>query len=318
MTQPRSIDLHVHYRHPDQVIPPPPAWASEERRRELRRHHEQISSFDRIVEESDAARVDVRVLSLPAASRFTDFDTTPPHLDEIRELNEFLAAGVRQHPGRLLGFATVDAFAGEDGARETRRAVDELGLSGIVLDSAKADVFLGAPETVPTLEEAARLGIPVFVHPTGTSLTPVLAAQAGILGNSFGRGLANGIALLSLIHRGVLDRIPNLRIIFTTLGAGALVIAGTWRAHEALSAADGRWEVYFDTMGFDAANVGFLVNLLGPDRVVLGSDFPHQVDASEERVRATFAKAGLSEDVQARIREGNAAELLQRRLAPVA
>jgi predicted TIM-barrel fold metal-dependent hydrolase len=317
MTQPRSIDIHVHYRHPDQETPPPPAWASEERRREMQRHYEQIASFDRIVEESDAARVDVRVLSLPAASRFADFDASPPHLGEIRELNDYLADGIRQHPGRLLGFATVDGFAGEDGARETRRAVDELGLSGIVLDSAKADVFLGAPETVATLQEAAHLGIPVFVHPTGTSLTPVLAEQAGILGNSFGRGLANGIALLSLVHRGVLDRIPNLRIIFTTLGAGALVIAGTWRAHEALSAGNGRWEVYFDTMGFDAANVGFLVNLLGPDRVVLGSDFPHQVDATQERVQATFDKAGLSDDVQGRIRVSNAERLLQRRLAPV-
>jgi predicted TIM-barrel fold metal-dependent hydrolase len=317
MPEPRSIDIHVHYRHPEQETPPPPAWASEERRREIQHHYEQIASFDRIVEESDAARVDVRVLSLPAASRFADFDSAPPHLREISELNDFLADGIRQHPGRLLGFATVDAFTGEHGARETRRAVEELGLSGIVVDSSKADVFLGAPESVPTLEEAALLGVPVFVHPTGTSLTPVLAEHAGILGNSFGRGLANGTALLTLIHRGVLDRIPNLRIVFTTLGAGALMIAGTWRAHEALSSGNGRWEVYFDTMGFDAANVGFLVSLLGPDRVLLGSDFPHQVDATEERVRATLDKAGLSDDVQALIRSGNAAGLLQRRAAPV-
>lgn len=318
MPESRSIDVHAHYRHPDQEIPAPPAWASEERRRETRHHYEQIASFDRIVEESDAAGVDVRVLSLPAASRFTDFDAAPPHLREIAELNDFLADGIREHPGRLLGFATVDAFTAEDGARETRRAVDELGLSGIVVDSGKADVFLGVPESVPTLEEAARLGVPVFVHPAQTSLNPVLAEHAGILGNSFGRGLANGVALLTLIHRGVLDRVPHLRIIFTTLGAGALMIAGTWRAHDALSAGDGRWEVYFDTMGFDAANVGFLVSLLGPDRVLLGSDFPHQVDATKERALTTFGRAGLSDGEQALIRGGNAAALLQRRAVPVA
>lgn len=311
-----SIDIHAHYRHPDQEVPPPPSWASEERRKEIAGHYEQIASFDRIIEASDAAKVDVRVLSLPAASRFTDFDTTPPHLREISELNDFLADGVRDHPGRLLGFATVDAFSGEDGAGETRRAVERLGLSGIVVDSSKGDVFLGVPETLPTLEEAALLGVPVFVHPTGTSLTPVLAAHAGILGNSYGRGLANGMALLTLIERGVLDRIANLRVVFTTLGAGALIIAGTWRAHQKMARGNSQWQVYVDTMGFDASNISFLVSLLGADRVLLGSDFPHQVDATDERVTTALTKAGVSEADQALIRGGNAASLLRRTTVP--
>lgn len=310
-----SIDIHAHYRQPGQPVPPPPSWYSEERRRRQLRNNEIVQSFDRIIEVSDAAKVDVRVLSLPAASRFADFDTTPPHLAEISKLNDYLAEGVRAHPGRLLGLATVDAFAGEDGAAEVRRAVDELGLSGIVVDSAKADVFLGAPETVPTLQEAAHLGVPVFVHPTGTSLTPGLIEQAGQLGSSYGRGLANGVALLSLIHRGLLDEIPGLRVVFTTLGIGALGIAGTWRARGGLAADDGRWQVYFDTMGFDAQNIAYLVSVLGARRVLLGSDFPYQVDADDERVTAALTGAGLSPEDQALIRGGNAADLLVRRPA---
>jgi aminocarboxymuconate-semialdehyde decarboxylase len=308
-----SIDVHAHFRVPGQPVPPPPPWASEERKRDHVRHHEQISSLDRIVEESAAVGVDVRVLSLPAASRFPDFDTTPPHLAEIVELNDFLADGVREHPGRLLGFGTVDAFAGEDGAREVRRIVEELGLSGIVVDSGKDDVFLGVPQTLPTLQEAALLGAPVFVHPTGTGLNAALAEHAGYLGNSYGRGLANGVALLGLIHRGVLDDIPDLQIIFTTLGIGALGIAGTWRAHTGLTETDGRWQVYFDTMGFDRQNVEFLVSLLGARRVLLGSDFPHQVDATRTRVETAFA--GLSPATQDLVRGGNAATLLARTLA---
>ncbi|MEV0398103.1 amidohydrolase family protein [Polymorphospora rubra] len=311
MTQP-VIDIHAHFRQPDQPAPPPPAWVSDERRRQQLEHADILASFDRIIEVSDAAGVDTRVLSLPAASRFTDFDTVPPQLQAIRDLNDYLAGGVRDHPGRLLGLATVDAFAGEDGAAEVRRAVDELHLSGIVVDSAKADVFLGAPETVPTLEEAARLDVPVFVHPTGTSLTPALIAQAGQLGSSYGRGLANGVALLSLIHRGLLDRIAGLRIVFTTLGIGSLGIAGTWRARGGLAADDGRWQVHFDTMGFDPQNVAYLVSVLGADRVLLGSDFPHQVDATRDRVANALDKAGLSRADQALIRGGNAAALLTR------
>lgn len=315
MSEQKIIDIHAHYRHPDQAPASPPAWVSEERRRDQLHHDVILRSFDRIVEVADEVGVDTRVLSLPAASRFDDFDTAPTRPDEITRLNDYLAGGVRDNPGRLLGLATIDAFDGERAAAETRRSIDELGLSGIVVDSAKADTFLGGPETLPTLQEAAHLGVPVFVHPTGTSLTPKLIAQAGQLGSSYGRGLANGVALLSLIHRGVLDEIDNLRIVFTTLGIGSLGIAGTWRARGGLAADDGRWQVYFDTMGFDAQNVAFLVSVLGPRRVLLGSDFPHQVDATEQRVAAALDGAGLSADDQALVRGGNAAKLLQRQPA---
>ncbi|GAA1760255.1 amidohydrolase family protein [Luedemannella helvata] len=309
-----SIDIHAHYRHPDQEFTPA-AWVSAERRQEQLRNAEILVSFDRIVEVSDEAGVDTRVLSLPAASRFADFDTAPPRLREIAETNDHLAEGVRSHPGRLLGLATIDAYAGDDAAAEVRRSVEELGLSGIVVDSGKNDVFLGAPETVATLQEAALLGVPVFVHPVGTSLTPTLIEQAGQLGSSYGRGLANGVALLSLIHRGLLDSIPNLRIVFTTLGIGSLGIAGTWRARGGLAKEDGRWQVYFDTMGFDAQNVAYLVNVLGAERVLLGSDFPHQVDATTERVAQALDGAGISAGDQALIRGANAADLLVRKPA---
>lgn len=315
MTDQPAIDIHAHYRAPGQQIAPPQPWASAQRRAEQARHNEIISSFSSIVAASDEAGVQTRVLSLPAASRVADWENVPVAVDAIAQTNDYLAGGVRDYPGRILGLATVDAFSGEIGAAETRRGVEELGLSGIVVDSGKGDTFLGAPQTLPTLQEAARLGVPVFVHPVQTTINDALAAHAGQLGNSYGRGLANGVALLGLIHRGVLDDIPNLRIVFTTLGIGALGIAGTWRAHGPLLAGDGRWQVYFDTMGFDAPNVAYLVSVLGADRVLLGSDFPHQVDATTERVAAALDGAGLSEHDQALIRGGNAQRLLVRQPA---
>jgi predicted TIM-barrel fold metal-dependent hydrolase len=296
------IDIHAHFRQPG--VP----GASDEI----------LQSWPRLVEVSDAAGVDTRVFSLPAASRFADYDAVVPAAGDIRALNDYLAEGVRDHPGRILGLATVDAFSGAAAAAETRRAIETLGLSGIVVDSARADVLLGAPETVPTLEEAAHLGVPVFVHPTGTSLTPALLRQAGRLGASYGRGLANGAALLALIHRGLLDGILNLRLVFTTLGIGSLGIAGTWRARGGLAADDGRWQVSFDTMGFDPQNIAYLVSVLGPERVLLGSDFAHQVDATTERVAAALDGAGLDAATQDLIRGGNATRLLRRTPATAA
>lgn len=300
------VDIHAHYRHPDQEPVTPPAWVSPERAADQLRHAQEMSSFAALIEVADAHSVDTRVLSLPAASRFGDYDQVPPPAKEVAATNDYLAEGVRAYPGRIKGLATIDAFAGEEAAEEVHRSIAELGLHGIVVDSARNDVFLGHDATLPALEAAAGLGAPVFVHPAGISLTPALIEQAGQLGSSYGRGLANGTALLALLHRGVLDRFADLTVVFTTLGIGALGIAGTWRRKEWI--ADGR--VLFDTMGFDADNVAHLVRTIGPDNVLLGSDWPHQVDATPERVAQALDGAGLSPADQELVRSGNALRIL--------
>lgn len=304
----RVVDIHCHYRHPDQAPVVPASWVSEQRAADQVRHAAEMSSVERIVEVADAASVDVRVLSLPAASRFDDYDSVVPQAKEVSATNDYLAEAVRRFPDRIQGLATIDAFAGEQAAAEVRRAVEELGLHGIVVDSARAEAFLGHDSTLPALEAAAALGAPVFVHPAGLPITPALIEHAGQLGSSYGRGLANGTALLALVHRGVLERLPDLTVVFTTLGIGALGIAGTWRRKEWVESG----QVLFDTMGFDADNVAHLVRTLGAENVILGSDWPHQVDATPERVRQALTDVGLSEADQELVRSGNAQRILRR------
>ncbi|WP_163317081.1 amidohydrolase family protein, partial [Enterobacter hormaechei] len=90
-------------------------------------------------------------------------------------------------PGRIHGLATVDAYAGESAARELTRAVRELGLRGVFVESAKGDLFIDAPEARPTLQAAAELGIPVFVHPVNPPLSRLLAPY-GPVGTLYARG----------------------------------------------------------------------------------------------------------------------------------
>ncbi len=301
------VDIHAHYRHPDQDRAVPASWVSPERAADQIRHAAEMSSIEAIIEVADAASVDVRVLSLPAASRFADYDTVQPAAKDVAATNDYLAEAVRRYPSRIKGLATIDAFAGAAAAEEVRRSVEDLGLHGIVVDSARADVFLGHDSTLPALEAAADLGAPVFVHPAGISLTPALIEQAGQLGSSYGRGLANGTALLALVHRNILNRFTDLTVVFTTLGIGALGIAGTWRRKEWIDS--GR--VLFDTMGFDADNVAHLVRTLGVENVILGSDWPHQVDATPERVAVALTDVGLSSAEQELVRSGNALRILR-------
>ena len=85
--------------------------------------------------------------------------------DTVTRINDQLAELVSRNPGRLYGLATVDAYSGDDGARELTRAVRELNLRGVFVQAAKNELFLDAAEARPTLATAASLGVPVFVHP---------------------------------------------------------------------------------------------------------------------------------------------------------
>lgn len=73
--------------------------------------------------------------------------------------------GWRRFRATLTDLAVVDPFAGEKAAREAERAIVDLGLSGLVIDSSRGGKFIAGPTVRPTLEVAARDKVPVFVHP---------------------------------------------------------------------------------------------------------------------------------------------------------
>jgi aminocarboxymuconate-semialdehyde decarboxylase len=104
-----------------------------------------------------------RVVNIPA-NLIADADGHVPH-ETIMAMNDELAALVARHPGRIHGLASVDAYDGDRAAREAERAIHELGLRGLFVDCARGDLLIDAPQARPTLEVAAKLGVPVFVHP---------------------------------------------------------------------------------------------------------------------------------------------------------
>src|SRR5690606_24411000 len=128
--------------------------------------------------------------------------TGPVSASEVRRLNEFTAEAVAKDPSLLLGLATIDAYAGDEAAAEAVYAVKELGLHGLFLDAQREGVHPGSPQARPTLQAAAELGVPVFIHPVWSPDDAALSEAAGQAGRSFGRGVTNGLAALALLHAG--------------------------------------------------------------------------------------------------------------------
>src|SRR4029077_13787126 len=117
----------------------------------------------------------------------------PP--DAIARINDQMAELVDKNAGKLYGLATVDAFAGDAGAAELTRAVRELRLRGVFLESAKRDLVLGDKETRPTLAAGAALDVPVFVHPMTDPQLHKRFSRSGPIGMRFARGAINSAAL---------------------------------------------------------------------------------------------------------------------------
>ncbi|WP_086055616.1 amidohydrolase family protein, partial [Protofrankia coriariae] len=262
--------------------------------------------------ESRDAGVDLRALSAPLESLFgPDGDVEPARVNAV---NEYLAERLDPHD-RFLGLATVDAYAGEAGAEQARYAIEELGLHGLVLDSSRYGKFPGSPEAFPALELAARLGVPVFVHPVQSPRAEVLRQAAGWPGNSAGRGLENGVAFLSALHADLPTRLPDLHLVFTALGHGALLYAVDELAEHCRRLGDGSAgaNIYFDTMRFSAPLLAYFGAVLGAERIIIGSDWPIHRDAAQPRIDDTLAAAGFDAREQELIRIGNARRLFQLR-----
>ena len=299
------VDIHTHLW--------PPAWGPGGRFAKPAGSfspeiHRKITTPAALVEEFKAAGVSLAVVTATIESLFGA--EGPVDFAGIAEANDWLAGLVAAEPS-LAAFGVTDVFAGEQGAREAERAIVELGLSGLVIDSARGGKFLAHPSARPTLEVAARHRVPVFVHPVAHPNSEMLIAGAGMLGNSLGRGLMNGVAFLSIIQSPILDDLPNLHLVFATLGLGGIVQAargGIYGRSERQRLP--RPNIYFDTMGADPAIVSTLVGFFGAERVLAGTDWPILPALQAESLAASLAEAGLDDTQQRLVAGGNARRLL--------
>jgi len=233
----------------------------------------------------------------------------------IARINDRLAALAQRHPGRIHALATIDAFSGDAGARELLRAVNDLGLRGAFIESAKGEILLDAPQARPTLQAAADLGIPLFVHPVNPEgLTRQLSGY-GRLGTLLARGTINAVSLVALIGSGTLEELPRLNIVVTTPALGTILLPAPFgkdgqRDANALL----RRQVYVDTMGFHPALIRAAIDVLGVEHVVAGSDWPIvSTGPIGPRLADALKSIGLNEREQNLIASGNTLRLLSGR-----
>jgi predicted TIM-barrel fold metal-dependent hydrolase len=240
-----------------------------------------------------------------------------------RAVNDELAAVVRRHPTRFAALATVAAASPDAASAELERCVRELGFRGLMLRTHVRDEFLDAPRFRPIFETAARLGVPVCLHPTvphARLIESLLGYGWSLPGPALGYGVETAIHTMRLVYSGLFDDYPTLQVVVGLLGAALsfwtyrMDFAQPWMAPrrgprlERRPTEYLRDNLYVTTAGnFLDSALASAVAELGVDRVLFGSDYPF----ATLREASDFVEgAALSADERDRICHRNAERLL--------
>jgi aminocarboxymuconate-semialdehyde decarboxylase len=229
----------------------------------------------------DELGLDAEVLSSMNVMQPTAWAEPDVAEDINRRLNDEIARWVAEHPTRMVGSFTLPLQSRDLTLRELDRCTGELGMAVVQLPVAVRGTYLSAPEYRWLWEAIVERDLTVFVHPDGT---PDLWFQQYSMWNSVGQPIEEAKFIASLIYEGVLERLPQLRIVIAHGGGylphyfGRLDRNVKAHPHSAVNISRRPSEylrnLHYDTCLYEPAMLEALVARVGADRIVMGSDYP--------------------------------------------
>jgi aminocarboxymuconate-semialdehyde decarboxylase len=236
----------------------------------------------------DAREIDISLTSISAPLFLYELETE--QLDELcRQVNDAAAELPGESDGRLVGMATVPITEPELAARELRRACGELGLKGVEIGTSVGEMMLDDESLDPFYDAAEELGAPVFLHPYTYMLgiQSVPGFERFFLLNNVGNMLESHLAAARMMLGGVFDRHPGLRVQLSHGGGGlpyqVARLNHTYGLREQIREVAKRPpfeylpNFLFDTVVYDPRPLRFLLDMVGPDNVVFGTDHPFDI-----------------------------------------
>lgn len=273
-------------------------------------------------QDRDGVQAEVLYGILGAAQRMmSDQDAVT---EVMRIYNEWLDGFCKTHPERFAGIASIPNHDIDAAVREIGRVAKRGGVRGVEVSKTHDMKPLNDPYWNPLWAAAAEAGLPVHFHTIGTKrpdfsgMAPLQARQAFAI-HITGFQLAMGWTLMEILYGGVLEAHPRMKVVIGESGIG-------WIPY-LLDHMDLEWEDQFRDLTlkmkpseywrrqcmatYQSDKVGTrLLDLLGEENVMWGSDFPHPDGVwpdSQEFIRQELGH--LPAETRHKVVCGNAAKL---------
>ena len=236
------------------------------------------------IADMDQQGVDVHLVSV--ATPMFGYHLPPQQgLQLAQEVNEEIAAMTRQWPDRFVGMATLPMQDVPASIKELERAVNTLGFKGAELDTVVNGKSWDEPEFLPLFKAAEEMGAVLFYHPQPNNNLVMEYFGKYAMGNSFGVPLEDTLVVAALIFGGILEKRPDLKVCIAHGGGPACFGMGRMdRGWQVRSEARVniphppsyyKSKIYYDCITMSERALRFLIDSVGIERVVLGSDWPY-------------------------------------------
>lgn len=264
----------------------------------------------------DRMRIDISVLSVAPPTYFYDI-SAEAGLALARLSNQGIADMVTQHPDRLRGMGTLPMQDVDAAITELERICKDYPFKGVELGTSINGQLLSEEKFRPVLKTAEQLGCYVLAHPFGC------AAKGGMEGyelfNTIGNPLDETMMVAQLMFSGAMDEMKSLRMIIPHGGGylpyqiGRFECAHTHRPAVNVDTKTSPRTLlrrfYFDALTHDPKSTRLLIDTVGADHMVLGTDNPFDMGYPDP-LAALDATPGLTPQEKNMICSGTALSLL--------
>ena len=229
----------------------------------------------------DRAGIDIQVLS--AAPQLPYGAYADPAVAAARHVNDEYAALVAAHPDRFRAFAATPMPNIDASIAEMNRALDELGMVGVTMNTSVLNRAITDPDFEPIFAALDARGAVLYLHPAGNGTCSPLVTEHNITW-MVGAPFEDTVAAMQLITSGHLQRYPRVKIICSHLGGALPMITRRADDHLAFEAPDAQeppsqavHRLWFDSVSHcHGPALRCAIDTFGAERILLGTDFPYE------------------------------------------
>jgi predicted TIM-barrel fold metal-dependent hydrolase len=270
------IDWHAHHTAPE--------IADEIKELTGKRPH--IDNYDspdlgKRVKEMDAVGLDIQLIC-QGAGIYADQLPAEHALEIVRQSNDILAQRIAPHRDRLMGITALSLKNIDASVKEIERTAMQGFRAVLMYPHVDGAMVVDLPVMDPIFAKIAELNLPIFLHGAGTAQDPTLSRL-----EDGGAGVAYAVlsdgevaeCCLRMIASGVFDRYPNLKIVIRSSGGGLpLLLHRFFWKHKGPQGEQRYSDIFLDhflidSASSDARTLSFLIDTMGEERMVFGSDY---------------------------------------------